>query len=225
MQPGYKSPINYTDTEYFNLSDKDTRIATAKRQKPVPTVEQTRHVIEVMPLVTYIDRRNHCLIAFIQLTVARDSAVASLKLKHIGLNACSVFQDAREVNTKFSKTFTTDFFPLGEDIRRILVGWVGYLKNELLYGNDDLLFPKTKVGQGDDNTFVPLGFQREHWSTTSPVRKTSRDAFEAGGLPYFNPHSFRNTLAALREKLCQPPEDFKAWSQNFGHDKVLTTFF
>ena len=24
--------------------------------------------------------------------------------------------------------------------------------------------------------------------------------------------------------MCQTPEDFKAWSQNLGHDKVLTTF-
>jgi hypothetical protein len=29
---------------------------------------------------------------------------------------------------------------------------------------------------------------------------------------------------ALGEKLCQSPEEFKAWSQNLGHEKVLTTF-
>jgi integrase/recombinase XerD len=44
------------------------------------------------------------------------------------------------------------------------------------------------------------------------------------GLPYFNPHSFRKTLAQLGEKLCRTPEQFKAWSQNLGHEKVLTTF-
>jgi integrase/recombinase XerD len=43
-------------------------------------------------------------------------------------------------------------------------------------------------------------------------------------LPYFNPHSFRKTLAQLGEKLCRTPEQFKAWSQNLGHEKVLTTF-
>jgi len=41
---------------------------------------------------------------------------------------------------------------------------------------------------------------------------------------YFNPHSFRATLAQLGEKLCRTPEDFKPWSQNLGHEKVLTTF-
>jgi integrase/recombinase XerD len=28
----------------------------------------------------------------------------------------------------------------------------------------------------------------------------------------------------LGEKLCRTPEQFKAWSQNLGHDRVLTTF-
>ena len=43
-QPGYKSRIQYSDAEYFNLSDKDTRIATAKRQQKAPTMEQIKHV-------------------------------------------------------------------------------------------------------------------------------------------------------------------------------------
>ena len=43
-------------------------------------------------------------------------------------------------------------------------------------------------------------------------------------MPYFNPHSFRNTLVRLGQSVCQTPEEFKAWSQNLGHDKVLTTF-
>jgi integrase len=46
----------------------------------------------------------------------------------------------------------------------------------------------------------------------------------AAGLPYFHPHSFRHTLAALGERICKTPEEFKAWSQNLGHEKVLTTF-
>lgn len=41
----------------------------------------------------------------------------------------------------------------------------------------------------------------------------------------FNPHSFRSTLVKLGESVCQTPEQFKAWSQNLGHEKVLTTFF
>jgi integrase len=43
-------------------------------------------------------------------------------------------------------------------------------------------------------------------------------------LPYFKPHSFRMTLAMLGERICPTPEAFKAWSQNLGHEHVLTTF-
>ncbi|GJL60803.1 MAG: hypothetical protein NPIRA03_36600 [Nitrospirales bacterium] len=50
------------------------------------------------------------------------------------------------------------------------------------------------------------------------------EAFTNAGLPYFNPHSLRNTLVRLGETVCQTPEAFKAWSQNLGHEKVLTTF-
>ena len=76
----YKLRIKYSDAEYFGLSTKETRVAKAKRQKPVPTIEQINHVIELMPTKTYIDRRNRSLIAFTLLTGARDSAIASMKI-------------------------------------------------------------------------------------------------------------------------------------------------
>ncbi len=224
MQSGYKSRINYTDTEYFNLSDKDTRIATAHREKKVPTLEQIKHVINMMPANTVMERRNRSLMAFTILTGARDSAIASMKLKHVDIAGNKVFQDAREVNTKFSKTFTTFFFPVGDDIEQIVHDWVGYLRNELLWGNDDPLFPKTNVITGENRTFQASGLKREHWSNASPIRTIFKEAFESADLPYFNPHSFRDTLVALGQTLCQSPEEFKSWSQNLGHDNVLTTF-
>jgi integrase/recombinase XerD len=46
----------------------------------------------------------------------------------------------------------------------------------------------------------------------------------AVGLPYFNPHSFRKTLVRLGQQTCRSPEEFKAWSQNLGHDSPITTF-
>ena len=225
MQTGFKSRINYTEMEYFNLSEKGARTATAKRSKPVPTIEQISHVIESMLHVTDIERRNRALIAFTLLTGARDSAIASLKLKHINLTENYVFQDAREVNTKYSKTFTTYFFPVGEEIRQIVFDWVRYLKEDLFYGDDDPLFPKTNVIQGKGRTFEASGFKRAHWQTASSIRKIFKDAFIAVGLPYFHPHSFRSTLARFGEKLCRTPEEFKAWSQNLGHEGVMTTFY
>jgi integrase len=65
---------------------------------------------------------------------------------------------------------------------------------------------------------------RSGWSNATPIRKIFKEAFVGAGLPYANPHSFRNTLAQLGEQVCRTPEEFKAWSQNLGHEKVLTTF-
>ena len=56
-----------------------------------------------------------------------------------------------------------------------------------------------------------------------PIRDIFRKAFEAAGLPYFNPHSLRDTLVQLGEQVCTTPEQFKAWSQNLGHERVMTT--
>ena len=88
-QPGYKSLVQYSDAEYFGLSLKDARVATARREKPVPTLEQIRHTIALMADKTEIERRNRALMAFALLTGARDSALASMKLKHAPAGSAS----------------------------------------------------------------------------------------------------------------------------------------
>lgn len=223
QEVGYRSRIKYSDAEYFNLSEKEARVAKAQRQKLVATIEQIQYLLNVMPRNSDIERRDRALIAFTLLTGMRDSAIASLKIKHIDMKARSVHQDAREVNTKFSKSFTTYFFPVGDEVFDIFDEWLMFLKNKHLFGNDDPLFPKTKVGQGLDKDFAACGLSRDHWSTAAAIRKIFKDAFALVGLSGFNPHSFRNTLVQLGEQLCQTPESFKAWSQNLGHEGVLTT--
>jgi len=222
-EPGYKSCIQYSDADYFNLSDKDTRIATAHREQKSPTVEQIKHVIATMPVNTEIERRNRALVAFTILTGARDSAIASMRLKHVDLIENRVIQDAREVKTKFSKTFTTYFFPVGDEIHGIVADWVNYLREEKLWSSDDPLFPKTRMVVGATRQFEVSGLEREPWSTATPIRRIFREAFAGAGLPYFNPHSFRNTLTRLGQNLCMKAEDLKAWSQNLGHEDVMTT--
>ncbi|KAB2875733.1 MAG: site-specific integrase [Pseudorhodoplanes sp.] len=223
-QPGYKSRISYSDAEYFNLSTKETRIAKATRPARVPTLEQIRHVIRTMPATTDIERRDRALIAFTILTGARDGATASFKLRHIDIEQGQIDHDAREVNSKFSKSFVTTFFPVGDDIRAVVAEWVAYLRTDKLWGLDDPLFPATKVAVGDNLRFGAAGLDRKHWSNSGPIRTIFREAFTAAGLPYFNSHSFRKTLALLAGQECKTPEQYKAWAQNLGHEDVLTTF-
>jgi integrase len=223
-QPGYKSKLNYSDAEYFNLSDKDSRIATARRSRPVPTLEQVRQVLCAMSGSSEIEQRDRAVLAFALLTGARDGAIASMKLKHVDLTAGSVFQDAREVKTKFSKTFTTYFFPVGDDVRDFLADWISHLREVRGWGDDDPLFPATHTVLGSTMQWETNGVEPRHWSNADAIRRIFREAFAAAGHPYFNPHSLRNTLVRLGQTICKSPEDFKAWSQNLGHEHVLTTF-
>lgn len=222
--PGYRSKFSFGDAEYFNASEKDVRIASAKRDQRAPNVEQINFTLTSMPSTSDIDRRNRALVAFTLLTGARDSAIASLKLEHIDLTTGCVRQDAREVKTKFSKTFTTYFFPVESEARAIVEAWVRFLREVKLWGLDDPLFPATLVRYGESRQFEAAGLDRKCWSNAARIRKIFREAFEGAGLPTFNPHSFRNTLVQLGERLCKSPKDFKAWSQNLGHEQVLTTF-
>ncbi|WP_417620972.1 site-specific integrase [Parasphingorhabdus sp.] len=222
-QPGYKSKLAYDDAQYFNLSDKDVRIAKASRQKPVPTLEQIHHVLASMPADSDIELRNRALIALAILTGARDGALSSLRLKHIDLAEGVVHQDARDVRTKASKSFSTWFFPVGGDALEIVTGWCEHLRDTLLWGEDDPLFPKTEIGLGPEGGFVPVGLSRQGWKSAGPIRDIFKAAFEAAGLPYFNPHSFRHTLVQLGERICTTVEEFKSWSQNLGHEQVSTT--
>lgn len=223
-QPGFKSKIGYSDADYFNLTEKEVRIAAAEREQPVPTLEQIHHVLSTMPAATDIARRNRALIALALLTGARDGAMASLRLKHVNLERGLLLQDPREVRTKFSKSMTTFFFPVGGEALAIVTEWIHHLRATLLRGDDDPLFPATEVGIGPDRRFGPVGLSRNGWSNATPIRKVFAAAFAEAQLPYFNPHSFRKTLAQLGERLCKSAEEFKVWSQNLGHEQMLTTW-
>lgn len=225
LQPGFRRHLSYSDADYFRLSAKDARIATAHRESEGPTLEQIARVVESMPASSEIERRDRAIVAFTILTGARVNAVASLKLKHVDLANNAIEQDAREVRTKNSKTFTTWFFPVDDIYRTTVVEWVETLRTKLLWGLDDPLFPRTRVEPNADREFAAAGLAREHWSSTSPIRAIFAAAFERAGLPYYHPHSFRKTLVRLGESCCRTPEELKAWSQNLGHEQVLTTLF
>jgi integrase len=223
-QSGYASRIKYADAEYFNAPDNLSRTATARRFKSCPTLDQIRAMINAMPSETEIGKRDRALIAFAIVSGARDRAIVSFRLKHIDTERGLIEQDSREVRTKRAKTFTTWFFPVGDDIRQIVVEWVALLREEKDFGPDDPLFPKTKVAQGDDLAFRAVSLDRAPWANANPVRDIFREACARADLPYFNPHLFRNTLVQVAYDRKLDAEAFKAWSQNLGHESCLTTF-
>ena len=222
--PGFKSHIGYHDAAYFNLSDKDVAVARARREKRVPTLAQVHHVLSAMPADTILERRDRALIAFAALTGARVAALASFRLGHVNLVGGLVEHDARTVRSKFAKTFSTWFMPIGGEALAIFTGWAAELERIHLWGRDDPLFPATQMGLDENGGFTPVGILRSDWSTTQPINAIFHRAFERAGLPYFNPHSFRDMLVRHAMTLNLSAEAMKAWSQNLGHADVLTTF-
>jgi len=221
-QPGYRSRIRYSDADYFRLPEKDERAAKASNDRPVPTPEQIESVLQRSPTTTVLDRRNRAMVAFAWLTGVRDGALVSLKMKHVDVVEQRVNQDPRGVDTKNSKHIRTTFFAVGGSARTIVEDWVLELREKYLWGNDDPLFPATAIGQGEDRQYQATGIERRHWTTADAARKIFKKSFEAIDLPGFSPHSFRHALARLGEQRCKTPEEFKAWSQNLGHDNVAT---
>jgi hypothetical protein len=61
----------------------------------------------------------------------------------------------------------------------------------------------------------------EAYSLLSGAKGTEKQMV---ALPAFHPHSFRHMLARYGFEVCQTPADLKAWSQNLGHEQMLTTF-
>lgn len=221
-EPGYRNLV-YSDAAYFNVTDNEARIATASRPRAAPSVAQVRKMVEAMPSATAPERRDRAVVALIMLTGARDAAVASLRIKDLDPAARTLFQDARHVKTKRAKTIVAVYFPVGEPFESLLRAWREELTGPLGFGPDDPLFPATRVVMASGGRFGSHGLERRHWTTAGPIRSIFGRACDAADLPYYNPHSLRATLTSLAYELKLGPRELKAWSQNLGHESVLTT--
>jgi len=223
-QPGYKSKITYADAEYFTQDRKSETARRGSLWKPHPSPHQIRHVVEAMPGETVIQRRDRAVVAFLFLTGSREGAAISLRLGHVDLaNRCVQF-DGRFVDTKFGKSFTTAFFPIGGILEDVFLAWVEELKKDHLFSDADPLFPKTRVGIGPCRQFEAQGISRDPWSSATALVRIFKNAFIKSDLPPFPPHRVRDTITELSKDHCRTPEHFKAWSQNLGHEDVMTTF-
>lgn len=222
QRPGYKR-ISPTDIEYLNLSLKETNTALSRKIKDTPSIEQISAVVSGMKHETEIEKRNRAVMAFTALTGIRDGALITLRIKHVNVGERLVEQVGDEVHTKFGKTIYTYFFPIGDEIEEIVLNWIGFLKNEKLYGIEDPLFPRTKLGHDSNNCFIGEYLEPVHWQSASQAREIFREAFVNAGMPAYTPHSFRRTLTRLGQEICKTPAHLKAWSQNLGHNDVMTT--
>lgn len=221
-QKGYKAAIGRNDWVYFKQARKDARAAQASAPRAVPSVAQVERAFDAMPSASSLQKRDRALVALLMLTGARVGAVASLRLKHVDLERQHVFQDAREVNTKAANTMNTTFFPMGKHYVEALADYITHLTQDLMFGPEDALFPKSDIIRGPHG-FQVAGLSRHPFASTGPLNEIIKGTFAAVQLPPYTPHSFRHMLALHGDKLCTTRERFKAWSQNMGHKNPLTT--
>src|SRR5437660_497852 len=113
---------------------------------------------------------------------------------HVNVVEGYVEQDGRTVQTKFGKTFPTFFLPVSEEALAIFTDWHQELERNYFWGPTDPLFPATEMALDQDGAFTASGLCRHPWSTTGSARDIFKRAFAAAGLPYYNPHSFRDML-------------------------------
>lgn len=223
LQPGFKSRIDSNAIAYFNLSEKDIRAATASPTKPFPTMDQLKRALSSMPSETVLEKRDRAVFALLMLTGIRDNAAASLLLGHVDIERQLIVQDPKTVRTKNSKLIESVFLPLGLDVEDALFSWVKYLREELGWKPDDPLFPQSQQRIDPQKGPVVDGINRQVWAGSQPIRKIFKRAFARAKLPYFTPHRVRNTVVEYAYLTCRTPEEFKAFSQNLGHESVVTT--
>ena len=222
-KPGYKSRIGWSDANYYRLSRKDERVASAHRDPIFPIFKHALKAFRAMPMETELQKRDRAIFAFLMMTGARVKATTTLTLKRINLAEQTVSQDARDVETKGAKTFMTAFYIAASDVWEAFSDWVVYLYDEKNFGPEDPLFPKNGRERDEVGNFASEAVARAHWSQTGSIRLIVKEAFQRLHMPAYGPHSFRHMLTHVGMDVCPTPRAFKAWSQNFGHSDVATT--
>lgn len=224
QHPQYARKIDRRAATYLRLSNNEERAGRATRALPVPTVEEVRQALMVMPCGTDIEKRDRAVLAFMALTGVRDAALVSLKIKDVDRAQEEVWQDPKHVKTKNRKAISTFFMPFDPLWLEITNEWLDYAVEGLGLQPDDPLFPKTRVRSNPETlAFEVVGLSREHWANATPVRDIFKAAFTRAGLPYYNPHSIRKMLATWALENCNQVQ-FKAISQNIGHEHAMTTY-
>ena len=217
QRPGQKS-ISPDIAALFTPSKAMMSLAATSDERFIPSLDEVRTMIHAMPSTSFIERRDRAIMAFLLLSGVRISALLSLQLQHIDVESRIVFQDARVVKTKNRKTMRTAWFPVGENIETVFVDWIQYYREQ---GATDRspLFPRAL----DPIRLIYSNTHLEPLADQGKVRAIIKAASAHIGIPYFNPHNIRKTLALYGDTVARTQKQKKAWSQNLGHRHIATT--
>lgn len=224
-QPGYKSKITSDSLEYLRITKKESRVVAQNSIRKFPYMEYVRNLADSIEGQNDVQLRNRALISFAFLTGMRDGAIVSLPLKSIDMDKLIVFQNpVYGVKTKFSKTIYSKIFNFDEKLLKYFTDWHQHLL-EIGFSSNDPVFPRSKSSQGENSLSFEESTEIEpvFWESTSSMRDIFKKTAIAADLPYYRPHAFRHSAIYYALKITRNGDEYKAVSQNFGHEDVSTT--
>lgn len=205
---------------YFQLPRKFHAGPELSAAKVYPTIDEALEMLNSLPRRTLKDRRDRAIFAMAFVAGLRESALITLRVRHVDVVLKRVHHDGRDLNAKNGKSFEIDWFPRSEPFQAVLLDWINEVHSFGISEND-ALFPDIRKIAGRD-------IARQGRSSIDPMRTAGAvDAVFAQarkGRQHYTPHSARHTLAALGDKICRTPEQRKAWSLNLGHSSEAVTW-
>ena len=171
-------------------------------------------------------RRDRAIFCLAYVGALRESALISLRLRHVDIVARVIRHDGRELRAKNGKDYTISWFPGTEAIWGFVDAWIEEL-GALGAALDDALFPDAQTLRE-----IALGTSkggagvRACWAPMGSPHAVDTVFQRAGALVgrKITPHSARHTMARHGEQTVRTPEQRKAWSMNMGHDSETTTW-
>lgn len=222
-EAGYKRKLESIDIRHLSLSKTERRkLQTLRKIKEYYTIEEVGRALNFNPR-NDVEMRDRGIVATLACTAMRHESLITVKIGHFDIKRQAIIQDPRTMKTKDSKLINTRLIPIDESIVQIVVDWVRYLKEELDFTENDPLFPKELLEQDKYHQFIGgTTLSRNHIESHNVIPVILKRVFARVGLPYNNPHSFRDMLTNYIVAN-YGIQEAAALSLNLGHENLAIT--
>ncbi len=226
-QKGYRK-INPIAAEYLQLTSPEKQKAIQPKDVRCPDLDEIKRLIENIKGDTEIEMRDKALFSLAVMTGARIDSLMTLPMKSFDKEKLVLHQNPLfEVRTKRTKNITSALIPFFyKEALGYFLNWYDYLLTQRNFKPENPIFPMTKIENGKDNVcyFNTGKVEPVFWKSQTSLRKIFEKRFKQAGIEYYHPHTFRHFLVKQIAKLPLNEEQKKAFSQNFGHEDIGTTF-
>lgn len=211
---------------YFALPKSLHQSVAPRGTRDYLPLEVALEAAKLLPGDDLLARRDRAIFCLAYIGALRESALISLRLRHVDMVARLIRHDGRELRAKNGKDYMISWFPGTEAIWSFVKAWVEEL-GALGATPEDALFPDAKTLRG-----IPVGASdremgaRACWAPMDTAHAVDTVFQRAGALVgrKITPHSARHTMARHGEQTVQTPKQRKAWSMSMGHDNETTTW-